>query len=75
MRCDRPDWVIDDSRRNRRPLPTAFDLQGDIARASDDSRVIPTTFLIDTQGRVVKRYIGAPDFAELPRRIEALLAS
>jgi len=74
MPYDRPDWVLNFSERNRLPFPIALDVKGEIARAFDDTRVTPTTFLIDTQGRIVKRYIGAPDFAELQQRIEKLLA-
>jgi hypothetical protein len=29
--------------------------------------------LINKQGRIVKRYVGAPDFEELQRRIDGLL--
>lgn len=75
MQYDRPDRVIDYNERNRLPFPIVLDLQGDIARAFDDTGVTPTTFLIDTQGRIVRRYVGAPNFAELQRHIENLLAS
>ncbi len=74
MPYDRPDWVLEYRARNPLPFPIALDVQGEIARAFDDTRVTPTTFLIDAQGRVVKRYIGEPDFAELRERIEGLLA-
>jgi peroxiredoxin len=70
----RPDWVIDDNERNRLPFPIALDLQGGITRAFDDKRVTATAFLIETPGRIFKRYIGAPGFAELQPRIAALLA-
>jgi peroxiredoxin len=73
MQYDRPDWVLNYSELSKLPFPIALDVQGDIARAFDDTRVTPTTFLIDKQGRIAKRYIGAPDFAELQQRIETLL--
>lgn len=74
MPYDRPDWVLNYRERNKLPFPIALDVQGEIARAFDDTRVTPTTFLIDREGRVAKRYIGEPDFAELRQRIERLLA-
>jgi peroxiredoxin len=74
MPYDRPDWVLNYRERNPLPFPIVLDVQDEIARAFDDTRVTPTTFLIDTQGRIVKRYIGEPDFAELQQRIEGLLA-
>ena len=43
------------------------------ARAFGDIRLTPTTFLIDRQGNIIKRYLGAPDFDALHAEIEALL--
>ncbi len=74
MPYDRPDWVLEYNARNRLPFPIALDAGGGIARAFDHTRVTPTTFLIDRQGRIVRRYVGEPDFAELQQRIEKLLA-
>lgn len=74
MPYDRPDWVLDFQSKRRLPFDIVLDTQGELARAFDDTRVTPTTFLIDREGRVVKRYIGAPDVGELERRIERLLA-
>jgi protein-disulfide isomerase len=45
-----------------------------LACAFGDVKLTPTTFLIDKQGRIVKRYVGAPDFAALDRLIGELLA-
>jgi len=73
MPYDRPDWMLNYKEQSKLPFPIVLDLQGDIARAFDDTRVTPTTFLIDMQGCSVKRYIGTPDFAELQQRIETLL--
>ncbi|MGF6148577.1 Thiol-disulfide oxidoreductase resA [Kingella potus] len=36
--------------------------------------VYPTSFLIDKQGRVLKTFVGEPDFAELYRQIDSELA-
>ena len=52
----------------------AFDKSGEVARAFGDVKLTPTTFLIDKQGRIVKRYLGAPDFTALERLISELLA-
>jgi glutathione peroxidase-family protein len=37
-------------------------------------RLTPTTFLVNRRGEIVRRYVGEPDFAELHRLIEQLLA-
>ena len=56
------------------PFGVAFDKSGAVAKAFGDVKLTPTTFLIDKQGRIVKRYLGAPDFAALDRLIGELLA-
>jgi protein-disulfide isomerase len=33
----------------------------------------PTSYLVDKKGRIVKRYVGAPDFAQLDALIAQLL--
>ena len=38
---------------------------GDIAKSFGDVTLTPTTFVIDKDGRIVKRYVGEPDFAQL----------
>jgi glutathione peroxidase-family protein len=37
-------------------------------------QLTPTTYVVNRQGDIVKRYAGEPDFAELHRLIEKLLA-
>ena len=37
-------------------------------------RLTPTSMLINKRGQIVKRYVGAPDFAALHRLVEQLLA-
>ena len=41
---------------------------------SADVRLTPTTFLLNKRGEIVKRYVGAPDFAALHALVEQLLA-
>ena len=59
----------------RRPLPfrVAHDATGDAAREFGAIRVTPLSYLLDRQGRVVKRYVGEPDWAELHADVEKLL--
>jgi peroxiredoxin len=33
----------------------------------------PTTFVIDKQGRIIKRYVGEPEFAALHKLLEKAL--
>ena len=53
----------------------AIDSAGDIARQFGDVSLTPTTFVIDKQGRIIKQYVGEPDFPALHKLIEKELAS
>jgi len=55
------------------PFAVGIDSTGVLARAFGDVRMTPTTFLIDKRGRIIKRYLGKPDFSALHRLIEQLL--
>jgi len=59
---------------NKLPFPVALDNAGKIAKSFGEVRQTPTAFLIDKRGRIVERYVGAPDFTALQRLIESLLA-
>ncbi|MEK8024461.1 MAG: hypothetical protein RLY78_1194 [Pseudomonadota bacterium] len=74
MSYDPPAYVANFTARRQLPFDVTLDNTGDIARQFGDVRLTPTTFLIDKQGRIVKRYVGAPDFAGLHQLIERLLA-
>jgi peroxiredoxin len=57
------------------PFKVAVDESGEIAASFDVPRVTPVSYLIDRQGRVLKRYIGEPDWAELHAAIEEALGT
>ena len=37
-------------------------------------KLTPTTYIVNRQGQIVKSYVGPPNFDELHRLIEKLLA-
>jgi peroxiredoxin len=74
MRYDPPNYVVRFAEQNALPFKVALDPVGAAARAFGDVRLTPTTFLVDRRGNLVKRWVGAPDFAELDRLIERGLA-
>jgi peroxiredoxin len=74
MQYDRPDYVLNFAEQRKLPFTVALDSAGDIARQFGDVTLTPTTFLIDKQGRIIKTYVGAPDFGAVHKLIEKELA-
>lgn len=73
MSYDPPSYVVNFTQSRKLPFRIAFDNTGSIAQAWGDVRLTPTSFLIDKQGLIVKRYVGEPDFTELHQLIDELL--
>ena len=74
MSYDQPAWVLNYAQSRQLPFKVALDNTGEIAKNWGDVKLTPTTYLVDKQGRIVKRFVGEPDFAALHRLIEDLLA-
>jgi len=74
MSYDPPSYVVNYSETRKLPFKVAIDNTGAVAKAWGDVQLTPTTFVVDKRGQIVKRYVGEPDFAELDRLIEKLLA-
>jgi peroxiredoxin len=64
MSYDHPNQVAEFANSRGLPFQVALDTDGAIAKSFGDIRVTPTTFVLDKQGRVLKRYLGEPDWAE-----------
>ena len=75
MQRDAPSNVVHFSQSRSLPFPVAIDNTGAVARAWGDVALTPTSFLVNQQGRVVKRFQGAPDFSELRALIAKTLVS
>nr|WP_246316384.1 TlpA disulfide reductase family protein [Tepidicella baoligensis] len=74
MSYDPPDWVANFAATRQLPFKVALDNTGAIARDWGDVRLTPTTYLVDRQGRIVKRYLGEPNFNALHQLLDKLLA-
>lgn len=74
MSYDPPAWVLNFAQTRQLPFKVALDNTGEIAQAWGDVKLTPTTYLVDKQGQIVKRFVGEPDMTALHRLIEELLA-
>ena len=74
MSYDPPSYVVNFVESRKLPFQVALDNTGGVAKAWGDVQLTPTTFIVNKRGEIVKSYVGAPDFAELHRLIEKLLA-
>lgn len=75
VRHDHPGRVADYAEKRALPFKVALDRSGAVAKGFGDVRITPTTFLIDKQGRMLRRYIGEPNWTELHELVERALAS
>lgn len=75
MSYDPPQWVQNFAQTRQLPFKVALDSTGEIAQAWGDVKLTPTTYVVDKQWRIVKRYVGEPEFAALHELIEKLLAA
>ena len=73
VQSDRPEQVAAFAQRRALPFKVALDTTGEVARSFGRVRVTPVSVLIDRHGRIVKRYVGEPDWAELHGTLDKLL--
>ena len=75
MSYDPPAYVVNYAETRKLPFKVAIDNTGAVAKAWDQVRLTPTTYIVNKQGQIVKSYVGEPDFTELHALIEKLLAA
>jgi peroxiredoxin len=75
MSYDPPNYVARFVEQNALPFRVALDPVGEVAKRFGNVRLTPTTFVIDRHGQIVKKIVGAPDFAELDRLLDAALGA
>jgi peroxiredoxin len=73
MDYDPPNFVLNYAQQKQLPFKVALDVDGSVARSFGNVRLTPTTFIIDKRGKVIKQFLGEPDFAQLHALLEAKL--
>lgn len=75
VRRDSPSRVANYAASHALPFKVTLDTEGELARAFGNVRITPTSFLIDKNGKVLRRYVGEPDWTEFHRLVERELGS
>lgn len=73
MQFDPPGYVLNFAQSRRLPFEVALDNTGAASNNWGPVTITPTSFVLNKRGEIVKRYIGAPNEAELHALIERLL--
>lgn len=74
MSYDPPNYVLNYAETRQLPFRVALDVKGDLAKAFGNVQMTPTTFVIDQNGHILKRYLGEPDWDGLNRLLNKSLA-
>ncbi len=75
MSYDPPNYVLNYAQTRKLPFKVALDTSGELAKSFGDVKLTPTTYVIDKQGKIIKRYVGEPGFAALHQLLEKALAA
>ena len=65
MNYDPPNYVMNYAETRQLPFKVALDTDGSAAKAYGNVSMTPTTFVIGKDGKIIKRYLGEPDFPAL----------
>jgi peroxiredoxin len=74
MNYDAPMYVNNYAQSRNLPFKVAMD-DGSAAKQFGNVQLTPTTFVVDKDGKILKRYVGEPTFAELDQLLEKALDS
>ncbi|TFW27771.1 peroxiredoxin family protein [Massilia horti] len=75
MSYDPPNYVLNYTETRKLPFKVALDASGDIAKQFGDVKLTPTTFVIGKDGKIIKRYVGEPEFPSLHALLQKALAA
>ena len=72
---DRREDVVRFNAARALPFRMVFDQSGEVGREFGNVRITPTTVVIDKKGKILRRYVGEPNWSELQGLIERELRS
>ncbi len=75
MSYDRPEFVRQFTATRELPFTVAIDADGSVAEGFEGVQLTPIAFVIDRNGRILKRYLGLYDKSDMIKTIETALAS
>ncbi len=74
MSYDPPMYVVNFAKTRQLPFKVAMDSDGSVAKAFGKIQLTPTTLVIDKSGKIIKRYVGEPNWDEFHQMVEKSLA-
>lgn len=73
MSYDPPMYVVDFTNTRKLPFLVVMDSDGTLSKLFGGIEATPTTFLINKEGRIIKKYVGEPNWAEMRSLIKTAL--
>lgn len=74
MPYDAPNEVLELATERKLPFPVALDVHGEATKAFGSIKGTPTSFLLNSKGKLVKRYVGAVKIDKIRIELDKLLA-
>ena len=74
MAYDPPNYVLNYSKTRKLPFIVAIDIDGSVAKSFGNVNITPTSFLINKNGQIIKKYVGSPEIKKLNEIIRKELA-
>ena len=74
MKGDPPNYVLNYTETRKLPFKVALDSGGNLAQAFGNVAMTPTTFVIGKDGKIIKRYVGEPEFGAMHELLQKALA-
>jgi peroxiredoxin len=73
MSYDPPSQVLNYTKKNGLPFPVMHDGYGEIAKQFNEVRVTPTAYILDKEGKVIRKVVGELNFPDLHQLLDEQL--